>query len=224
MGRLGIFLLFLVSMALQACDSGDVHQPSIYFPTDIGRYMIYAVDEIQYQGSEDPVVLQYQMKTRIVEALAGDAGTISLVVYRYKRATASDSWDYLDTWSFDTNRLRTIVYEENVPFVKLSYPASLNRTWDGNAFNAQEEDMYELVGKGAYSVPAGSFNDCVRVIQEDNQDFIVFQDYREEVYGASVGLLYKETINISYCTLNCGAQQIDTGFEFRQTLIEYGQE
>ena len=64
------------------------------------------------------------------------------------------------------------------------------------------------------------------MIQEDNDDFTVNLIRRFEIYGQDIGLVYKEEIDLRYCTeQECiGQQIIESGQELRQSLLEYGQE
>ncbi len=63
------------------------------------------------------------------------------------------------------------------------------------------------------------------VEQSDNQDFFVYQDKRLEVYAISVGLIYKETTQLTYFQDPCyGQQKVKTGIVYSQTLKNYGRE
>jgi hypothetical protein len=68
----------------------------------------------------------------------------------------------------------------------------------------------------------------VEVLQEDNQEFIVYYDKRREIYSRDVGLILKETVQLHYCNdedRNCIGQQIvDEGIIYTQTLSSYGWE
>ena len=78
-----------------------------------------------------------------------------------------------------------------------------------------------------YVTPAGeNIPETVTVVQEDNQDFTVNLVRRFEIYGRHIGVVYKEEIDLSYCTdEDCiGQQVIESGSELRQSLVEYGQE
>ena len=70
------------------------------------------------------------------------------------------------------------------------------------------------------------FNSTLKVIQEYNPDSIVMRDERSEIYAENVGLIYKESIILHYCTENecLGKQIIEQGIDFRQELIGYGNE
>ena len=69
------------------------------------------------------------------------------------------------------------------------------------------------------------FSETITVSQSDNQDFIVFQDKRSEVFARGVGLIEKNILQLHYHTLpveDIGKQKIKEGIAFTQQLIEYG--
>lgn len=194
-----------------------------YFPYTKGNYQIYSINETQYSISADPLERQYELMVMVVDSFLNAENDYVYVLHRSTRDDASKSWVYLDTWSATVNSLRAVVSEETLPLVKISFPASVGRKWDGNAFNTQEKDEYKIITKGPHTTPTDTFEDCITVEQEDNKDFIVFLDKRTEVYARYVGLVYREVVNLHYCTVNCTElQQIEYGIMYTQTLKEHG--
>lgn len=222
--RFGIFFCGLSLFLLHSCQSTEVAPTPDYFPTPLGKYLVYSVEEIQYSAASEPVESTYQLKVVVDNETIDATGKPVQILYRYTRENDLDDWTYLDTWSVRKDLLRIVVNEGTTSFVKLAHPISLNRKWNGNLYNSLGEDEYEIVQKGSYTASGNTFNDCVIVLQEDNQDFIVFQDKREEVYAADVGLIYREIINLHFCTIGCAPLVVDSGFEFRQTLLTHGEE
>lgn len=219
---LGIF--FLVG-----CDENPivVEDESAYFPLEVGRYQIYQIYEITYSESNPPEGNSYQLKVETVDSFETIEGDYQFVFYRSKRATENDPWVYEDTWSAKRSAIRAIVQEGNTSFVKLEFPLRENREWDGNAFNTLGEDEYETIDvKKPFSVDGlPEFPKTITVQQSDNQDFIVFQDKRSEVYAQDVGLIEKRILQLYYFTLpieDIGKQKIKNGVDFSQRLIEYG--
>ena len=217
--------VFVLAGLVVSCSS-DPEPPlsdQAYNPLMKGHYQIYSVEETQYSTSSDPVELQYELMVVVVDSFLNAENSYTYVLHRSTRENADDEWTYQDTWSVTQNQLRSVVYEETLPFVKIAFPSSVGRKWNGNAFNTLGTDEYEITSRGSYMVGADTFDDCVTVTQEDNEDLIVFQDKRTEVYARGVGLVFSEVINLYYCTVNCsGLQQIEHGIVYTQSIKEYG--
>jgi hypothetical protein len=220
-----LLVLFLAA----ACDTEDRRPADIgkdYLPATVGTYQIYAVDETQYNAISGAMTeLHYQLKTEVVDSLPSTGGNTTYVIYRSTRNTDNDPWTYLDTWSMRMTDTEAVVSEENLSYVKLVFPAGNGRTWNGNKFNNGDQDDYDmtLVDK-AYSVDGQNFDKTLTVNQEDNQDFIVYQDKRSEVFARGVGLIYKETTQLKYCDKpEClGRQQVESGLIWKQSILSYG--
>jgi hypothetical protein len=118
-----------------------------------------------------------------------------------------------------------VVTEGNVPFVKLKLPYSAMHRWDGNTYNSLGIDEYGYEKIAVSEVVNGiSFENTVQVEQELNDDAIVFRDERKEIYAAGVGLVYKEIIQLHYCTDDAclGQQKVDEGKEMKMVIRAYG--
>lgn len=218
----------IVVLLAAACDTEDRKPVDIgkdYLPVAVGTYQIYAVDETQYSSVAGVTELHYQLMTEVVDSFPTDDGEYTYVIYRRTRNAETDAWTYLDTWSLRVTDAEAVVNEENIPYVKLTFPAGSGRTWNGNKFNTGAEDRYDMASVGqAYTVGDQRFDQTLVVEQEDNQDLIVFQDKRTEVFAKGVGLIYKETTQLNYCDKpEClGQQQIESGVIWKQSIILYG--
>jgi hypothetical protein len=222
------FLLSMVILALVSCDSGDEKgapdQGHRYFPLAINRYQVYDVLEITYT-LRDPDTASYELRVETANAFLNAEGDSTYVLYRSKRLPAEATWTYLDTWSVRRTAEELIVQQENTPYVNLRFPPYNGQTWNGNRYNAGEVENYRLDSLGQGQTRLGQhYNDCVTIVQRDIQDVIVFFDQRKEVYAAQVGLIYKETIQLSYCSQpEClGQQLVEQGVIYKQWLKEYG--
>lgn len=219
---------WLVVLLAAACDSEDRKPADIgkdYIPSAVGTYQIYAVDEIQYSSIGGMTELHYQLMTEVVDSFPATDGTYTYVIYRSTRHTENDPWTYLDTWSMRITDSEAVVSEANTSYVKLTFPATTGRNWNGNKFNNGAEDRYDLAQAGApFTVGDQVFDRAVVVDQEDNRDFIVYQDKRSEVFAYGVGLVYKSTTQLNYCDKpEClGLQQVESGVVLTQSIVSYG--
>jgi hypothetical protein len=219
-------LVFLTLMV--ACDSPEVKPVDIglnYFPLQTGSYQIYTVEEILYSEIKATETLLYQLKVEAVDSFPNLDATYTYVFNRSKRDSETEPWRNLDTWSVRSSDRELVVNEGNVPYVKLIFPLKKELVWNGNKYNTLPKDDYMLATLDEPFVTSGmTFDQTLQVIQEDNQDFIVAQDKRTEVYARNVGLIYKETTQLKYCTKdNCTGQQIiESGVIYKQAIIQYG--
>jgi hypothetical protein len=107
------------------------------------------------------------------------------------------------------------------------FPVHEEKKWDGNAFNINDEELYSY--KDTYqpfSLGDATFNSTITVIHQNIMDTIVMTDIRNEIYAENIGLIYKESIILHYCTDNecLGQMIIEQGSDFRLELIGYGKD
>lgn len=228
------FLIGIVAVAVVSCDPSDESPDDKDFsPLKKGWYQLYDVEEITYELGI-PETLFYELKTAVIDSFQNTEGVYTYVIHRSTRGEGETSWTYLDTWSAQKNGSELIVSEENIPYIKLHYPATEGKQWDGNTYNNvinpstnTHEDLYTIDEAGS-SLTLGDqqLGEYVRVLQEDNQEFIVFFDKRLETYVRDIGLAYKETQQLYYCTQeDClGEQIVEQGVIYTQTIKEYGKE
>ncbi|MEQ8925125.1 MAG: hypothetical protein RLO81_04890 [Fulvivirga sp.] len=219
--------MLLSILTLAACNNDEripLAAGEQFVPLEVGLYYDYQIDEILY--TNDIVVLDttYYLREEVVESFINAQDSV-YVIYQYTKANLVDDWSYFDTWQARINNQQLIVTEGNTPFVKLTFPIFAGKIWDGNSQNQLEEDNYQLDSLYfPYTINDQQFESTITVVQNDNEDFIVEQDRRYEVYALNVGLIYKEELLYSYCTDdNClGQQQIQSGVFRTQSLIDYG--
>jgi hypothetical protein len=217
-------------MLLSGC--GEEHRMTIdpglqYFPLQTGQYYLYTVDEIRYSGVDEPRVLNYEIMTHIADSFPSSSGLHTYVIHRSRRDAGSQPWEPLDTWSVKRNDREVIVSEGNTAFVKLKFPVAEGASWNGNAQNTLGVDDYAIRDTGKPVEIAGTtFENTITVEQEQNTDVIVFRDERREIYAKDVGLIYKEVVQLHYCTDdNClGQQKIESGVEMKIAIKEYGKD
>jgi hypothetical protein len=235
-----IFTLFLLLFGCDRDSTEPVQNDQDYFPLRVGDYRIYRISETQITPYNVEHFTEYEIKTLVTDSFQNNAGGRSYIVSRYKRATQSDTWLILDTWSAKVDSREVVLNESNVPFVKIIFPIAAGHEWNGNAYNSQESvefcegsdftscDVYAFGEiKSSFETSDGAiFENTVEVIENDSPDPIVRHDVRREIYAFDIGMVYREIIVLKYCTdEGCrGQQKIEDGLVYKQELIEYGHE
>lgn len=220
-----IFLLVLSSCHDTEMEPDNSIYGYEYFPLSTGTYQIYEVAQTDYLNSGEVIVSDYQIRHEIAESFIS-ANEETFIINRFTRVNQDNDWEYLNTWQSKRTKFNAIVSEGNLALLKLTFPVKAGSTWNGNSFNTLDTDTYIIDSLNfAFELNGQDFDNTLTVIQADNQDFIVAQDKRFEIYGKQIGLIYKEVINLNYCAdENCLGQEIvETGIEYRQSLIDYGQ-
>lgn len=223
------FVRYLVFFALlSACDSDERVKPvveSAYFPLEKGLYHVYSVTETEFTASELPRNLTYELMMEVVDSFPSTDGQYTHVIHRSTRPAPGGPWQLLDSWSVRKQDREIIVSEGDIPFVKMRFPIRAENRWDGNAYNSLGQDEYALKDINQPVVLNGmTFDKTLTVEQEHNGDVIVFRDERKEIFAWNVGLVYKEVIQLNYCTADhcLGQQKIDHGTEIKMVIREYG--
>lgn len=237
------YLLFLsFCMGLWACTEDSdiiVKKDSDFFPVQVGAFFIYDVEETKYttlNGQED---FLYQTRLFVADSFRNTSGSTTYVVQRAVKSEDDDTFAYQDTWSVRVESSQVVLSEGNTSFIKLSFPLAIGRQWDGNALNTLGGDescgddttfscdIYEISQVGfEYEYNGDTLNETVEVLQNNNTDLIVKQDVRKEIYARNIGLMYRESTILEYCTVgSCiGQQQIEKGSIIKQRLVSHGKE
>ena len=238
MRRLGLVLSLFICFS---CETTETPIPDIglgYFPLKVGDYQVYSVHETLIDQS-DSVVFFYELRLEVIDSIVNLEGEYTYVIQGQKREDPNLPWVNTDKLTAHVSNRKAILTEGNTSFAKLMFPAQNGLEWNGNAFNTlggdqycgenkdQPCDTYRLENVGSKFAAGGvTFDETVTVVQSENTDPIVKRDVRSEVYAKGVGLIYKESVVLEYCTdskTGClGQQQVDKGIRYKQVLKEHG--
>ncbi|WP_028982133.1 hypothetical protein [Sporocytophaga myxococcoides] len=223
-----LIFFFVASFLITGCSSEQ--DPDVsdyqYFPIEKGMYVLYSVDKKTY-GVSDSTHSFYYLKEIIGDTFrAGDE--VKYRVERYTKKSLTEPWPAQpdSVWSEFNSKNNVTRMENNIRFIKMTFPLENDKTWDGNAENTLGQEFYKVKDlKRTFYVDTIYFPNSVKIIQADNQNLIE-KKYKVEYYAKHVGLIYKEKRIYEYdqSPSAIGKYVIKTGETFVQKIYAYGKE
>ncbi|MVM34282.1 hypothetical protein GO755_29900 [Spirosoma sp. HMF4905] len=196
-----------------------------YFPLETGRYVVYDVQERQYTLNAAPLLQTYQLKEVVGQPYTDVTGQTAYRLMRFRRVSDSQPWQTDSVWSARIVNNEAIRTENGRDFVQLVFPISNQLSWDGNRRNALGLDTYTARNAGQfYRVQDKQFDQIVTVLGK-NDSTLIAQTKHVAVYAQQVGLIYKEQINVQFCSSSpacIGHNQIDYGTQQVYRIQAYG--
>ncbi|MEO1052192.1 MAG: hypothetical protein AAFX87_16285 [Bacteroidota bacterium] len=225
-------LISLTVLILGAC--GETVAPDTvrvgfdFFPLETGQFREYDVEEITFDIFGNIDTARFDLREQVVDSFVNQAGDLTYILHRSTRLNEMEDFELQTVWSARRNANQAVQIEENIPFIKISFPIDNELSWDGNALNTLDEDQYEMdsIFSRYITLNNDTIDNTLTVIQNDNQDFIIMQDRRVEIYGLNIGLVSRQSTLLNYCDdPDCiGQQIIETGSIITQTITAYGKE
>lgn len=236
--RSGGILLFLLVLGCQSREILPKRTGQEYVPVRVGAFWEYAVTETIISAVNGQTNTLYDLRLEIKDSVVA-AGETTYLVERTTRAQGTSDWQPAETWSARVNLFQFIQQEGNVPYIKLQFPLSEGKAWNGNAMNAEGGadpcgdgtyacDTYRVTGLGQPFEFPGEwlYDDTVTIVENEEDDPIVSKDTRQAVYAKDIGLVYREETHLEYCTVGTciGQQVVENGTIFKLVLTTYGHE
>ncbi|MAT53356.1 MAG: hypothetical protein CMN32_02665 [Saprospirales bacterium] len=213
-----------------------------YYPLEVGKSMIYQMDSTIYDPTGDSMLIHSTsfLKETVVDSFIDLTGTPVYRIEQYHRAADTLPWviNKVVTASITNNQAQRV--EDNLRFIKLTFPVRENNSWDGNVFfdsgtkvtvAGETLEMfkswsYRIIEKDhPESIGAFSFPEVVTVQNADSENLIELR-LAHEKYARGVGLVYRELwILDTQCIEDCigmtWEQKAEKGFILKQTLIDH---
>jgi hypothetical protein len=184
-----------------------------YFPIDTGHYVIYNVDSITYNSFYNPVridTVQFQIKEVIQTIFPDNTGYPTCRIEGYRRSNSNAQWGAQPYYVWTSDRYTTTAQktENNLRFIKLIFPPTLNTSWAGNSYIDCVDTSAFLAG-WTYTyqnidVPLNittssgtlSFDSSLTIIQVADSN-LISKLYSVEKYAKNAGLVYKQLVNLA---------------------------
>lgn len=228
-------LFLLMSCAKTERDDYQTDMGYAYFPVKVGQYRIYSVDSILYSKSALPDTISCQIKETIAEKLDVNGEEVYRLVREWRPDT-SFNWMANTVWWLAKEDNRVIQVEENLKFIKLTFPVKEGLKWDGNSFidpttkiKVGDENVaffkewdYNLIGMYRESI-LGKELDVVEV-EESNFETSIELRYSTAKYAKDIGLVERvQKILDTQCITCTGdwTEKAEKGVIMVQTIIEH---
>ena len=180
----------------------------------MGRFVEYEVSEEEVTLGRPATLRQYQLREVIAERYTDPTGQIAYRIARFRRNLDGQRWEPDSTITLRLKIDHAVRNENGRDFVKMLFPAVEKVSWNGNIYNNLGEDSYELKSVNKSLKVGGTTFDRTATVVQQNDSTLVNQDKRVEIYAADVGLIYRERVNVQFCssTSACvGKAQVDFG-------------
>jgi hypothetical protein len=193
-----------------------------YFPVDTGHWVIYDVDSIVINSTHSiPYdTFYYRLKEYIPSTFIDNTGNLTERIERYIWVDTLNAWNIDNVWTSNLHPNDAEKVEDNVRYIKLSFPVSYSATWNGNALNSLYPEWDYTYSQIDQPLTIGNlhFDSTLTVIQVLDSN-IVYKHIGIEQYAKGVGMIYKK-FEIDSFNNTLG---IEYGFNLIMTIESYHQ-
>ncbi len=232
---------FMASCEKQVTEDFEIDYGFDYFPLEIGRYKVYAVDSVIYDPSNSGTfidTISLFIREEIIDTFYDSSNELNYVLERSQRYEITAPWSVTDTWYALRDSQKAVLTEENLRFVKLTFPVKQFNTWDGNSsfdpglivdVRGETIEMFKNWSYEVIEIPdtetIGSYNfeKVAHILQADDENLIE-KRYAIEKYASGIGLVYRELKILDTQNINPALpweEKAEKGFILYQQLIEY---
>lgn len=231
-----IILLFFLLFGCQSRDILPKRTGKEYVPIRVGAFWEYVVTETTISAVDGQVNVLSELRFDVIDSLI-NAGEATYILEQKTRAAGATDWTVGETWSVRINEFQRVQQEGNIPYLKMLFPLSEGKSWDGNALNNLGGtdacpdgtftcDNYIVADLNKpFEIPGTlSYDDSVTILENNEDDPIVMKDVRKSVYARDIGVVYREETRLEYCTVGLciGEQIVENGRIYKQTLTAHG--
>lgn len=223
-------LLFCSSIFIFTSCQNDPEEPKditfgqSFYPIEEGRFQTFLVKQTRYALNETPVTVTYQLKEVIGDEFEGENGEKVNEVLRYVRLNGLEVFRLDSVFSVRKDENVVVKMEHNIPYVKVDFPVEEGKVWNGNLFNARPaRNFLAQEVSAAKALGDNSFSNTFTVIESQDSS-LVDKNLRYEVYADEVGMIYKRTEALIYCSQpDCFGQKIiERGIISELTIFDWG--
>ena len=221
-------LFFAGLFCLTSCQNNAKTEPLAFgyefFPLEIGCYVIYDVTKTNYPSNQPIIRENYQLKEEVVDTFRSASKVKLYVLERYVRIDETKDWKIDSVWAASRTNNQAIRQENNISFVRLSFPLKDKLVWNGNFFNNNSREDYQIQDfNKPLIINKLNFPKTLKVQQVDDSSGVRLTR-RSEIYAENVGIVSIDETQVFYKsdTQNIGKGIIDFGKIIKQRVIAFG--
>ena len=247
--------IFVLSCCLIACNEQETEMVEVdfgydYFPLAIGKSWTYQIDSIFFDpaigGTAIDTIATFLQET-IVDTFTNLEERTAYRVEQFFRRNPSEDWQLVKVFTLSRDENRAFRTEDNLTFVKLTFPAKVNNIWDGNAFldeflkvDIKGEQVeffknwdYLILEEGQlFELDTFRFEQYL-VVQNADDENLIERRFAVERYARGVGLITRDLeILDTQCEVCCNSdfeacenlpwvEKAEKGLILKQRLIDY---
>jgi len=233
---LGILILFSAIFSCAPDDPDPDENDYHYFPLNEGTVYVYRVDSYDYEKIPYDTV-RFWLREEVGPVVEGLNGQAYSEMYVYRKNRWEGNWQKIRTDLARNTEKFAERYTENVNYIKLAYPISLNTEWHATPFNdvsflyGPKVDFskskiikahdYQIVGERG-------FDSTLHIVYfSSSSDNIIDRAEFRERYANHVGLYKKVELNANFQPVDPGATdttgnfQPNSGYKYVQLLVDF---
>ncbi|MCF0206473.1 MAG: hypothetical protein HUK15_03500 [Bacteroidales bacterium] len=225
------YLLILSGLIFSSCEKENIkpadQEFSIekeYFPLETGKSLIYKVTNIVIDKPSNyyDTSIFYLLERTDVPFIDHEGDT-AYRIERYKSLSQNYIWKISSVCAAKLTHNTAEKVEDNQRFIKIKFPLSLNKSWNGNIKNNLDKQEYEITSLSkTYTYENLVLDSCLQVTHDSSTNLIE-KIFDCEIYARETGLVYKEITNINSQEVMVGVpieQRIHHGSIYIQELIQ----
>lgn len=213
-----------------------------YYPLEVGKFIEYEMDSTIYDPNGDSMVFSTKtfVREEVVDTLHDNNDSVLFKIEHYERVADTLPWTIKKVLSQTVLNNQAIRTEDNLRFIKMTFPLRKGKRWDGNIF-FNEDLIVTIAGetlemfKGwsyrvnevnqPFSIGNFQFDETATVEEAENENLIELRRSKS-VYAKSIGLVYRElwildTQCIDDCIGKLWEEKAQKGFILKQTIINH---
>lgn len=204
----------------------DPFQPDYgyeYFPLEIGKFIDYEMDSTIFDPTGDSLVSLSKtlMREEIVDTLSDNLGNTLYRVEQSVRKSNDVPWQIHKVLTLSIQDNQAIRTEDNLRFIKLTFPLRRNNTWDGLVHFDAENILTNIAGESVFmfknwgryriektgepdTIGTFIFDEVTTLREADDENLIELRVSREK-YAKGIGLVHREQriLDTQKCQEDC---------------------
>ncbi len=248
-----VVLIFAITGCHKTAPSLYASNPltNYYMPLAIGKYITYRMDSLTfYYFGQSDTTNSYLAKDIIEDSTTDNLGRLSWIVTRYlSDTTGMVPWQPTETYLVTPTKGTIEVNENNLRYLKLTYPMANGDNWTGNTYlpTAPFQDhfsfsdqintdlqawnyTYQNVNRPFVVANNTAYDSTVTVLQVNDSSGLPIIDtvfasktYWTETYAKNIGLIYRQTTIWEYqpASPNGTVAGYKIGFGLKLSIVDH---